>query len=274
MSSITVIAHKRTVGSGSALAHELDAKCITPKNTKPTTGVLINYGVSTPCYTFEHHDGPILNAPLNVAMAVNKMRALKSLNNAGVPTLDYTSDSLQAATWLCSGHESRRRVFCRTKLTGKGGEGIVVAEAPEELVLAPLYTRNFPKTKEFRIIVVDGVAVSVAQKRAMSAAKIKELGLPITEPNTAVRTYKNGWVFARNLTVSQDVREMLCTFAVKAAKALNLEFCGVDIMATGPGSVVNSVAVCEVNTAPSLSGEGNMESTFIAIQDLIKEIDA
>jgi hypothetical protein len=59
-------------------------------------------------------------------------------------------------------------IFCRTKLEGKDGEGIVIAEKFSQLVEAKLYTQYIDKTSEYRLHVgrgPNGYTVIGSQKK-------------------------------------------------------------------------------------------------------------
>ena len=187
----------------------------------------------------------------------------------GVDVPDHTEHSIQAEIWMSSGPVSRRVVFGRNRLCGTRGEGIVIIKDIETLRTqdCKLYVRNFPKTKEFRVHVLNDKAIQIAQKRKMSDEKLKEMG--IEKVDNFVRSYKRGWVFANELTISNEDTARVCSIAVQAIKALGLNFGGVDVLATGAGPIVNKLAVCEINTAPSLKGETTLQQYVSAFKEEI-----
>lgn len=266
--SIYVLSRYRTIGSGRALADAVGATCITPKYSRDFNpeDIIINYGVCNPCPGLVRHSGIVINPPLPVRKAVNKLSSLDTFKNGSVPTLEYCSPSDLDYDWFDTGHTSRRSIIVRTILTGSQGRGILyfddkyeyhnwVCSNPDK---PKLITRYFPKTKEFRVHVAFGKVIHISQKRAMSAGKIAELGLKVEEPDRIVRSYKRGWVFANEITAeSTDAVERA---AIKAVNSLGLAFGAVDVLATGAGEKVNKVAVCEVNTAPSLDGTTTLAS--------------
>lgn len=268
---IYVLAHKRTVGSGKRLADAVGGRCITPKNTKrlPKDSLLINFGVSDPCRTMIRHRGPVLNSSMAVGTAVNKLASLQAMTSRHVPTLTYTTLPSQAYSWF---HHGDSKVFARKLLCSSQGEGIDVIEDPTVFLEGDtreykLYTKNFPKHKEFRVHVFNGEVINVAQKRAMSPEKRASLGIE-GEPDRAVRSYKNGWVFAQECTVDTTYVE---SAAVSAVKALGLDYGGVDVLARGKNEIA-SVAICEVNTAPSLSGVSTLEAYTEAVKSYVNNL--
>lgn len=274
MRDVIVLSHKRTVGSGAALADALGVRCVTPKNTRPIPPdtLLINYGVSAPLpWVAQHPVALTLNCPVPVAKAVHKRRCLDVLYNEGISTLEYTTDIWQAMEWLSNGPASRRKVFARTLVAGSQGRGIHIFEDSDDMMnehgrrAFKLFTRNVPKTKEYRVHVVNGKAIHMSQKRAMSDAKLAELG--IKGVDRAIRSYKNGWVFANELQGTPEQLELVANEAERAVDALGLDFGAVDMLALGVGPAITGWKVCEVNTAPSLDGNTTLQSYVNAIQE-------
>jgi glutathione synthase/RimK-type ligase-like ATP-grasp enzyme len=179
----------------------------------------------------------LLNHWNYVAKAINKLSAFQIFKEKDVPTPEWTASRAIAEQWLAAG----RTVFCRTKLSSMEGRGIVVATNASELVDAPLYTRLFPKDKEYRVHVFKGEVLDYVQKKLKHGAK------EIPGRNKFVRNTANGWVFAREgVTISDQVREI----SGKAVEALGLDFGAVDLAVSKEGKVV----VFEVNTAPGIEG--------------------
>ncbi len=204
--------------------------------------VMINYGVSQiPSWAPETLQW--INKPHNVGLASNKLQCFQALTRADVPTLDYTDDHNTARMWLNQG----KAVYARTILRGTRGDGIVVV-LPVGIDMgpvpsAPLYTRNFPKTHEFRVHVAGGQVVDFVEKKARSHGPV----------DRDVRNHANGWVFSHdNLSTTRDI---LGPIAVRAVAACGLDFAGVDMLATladGPTPRrVKKAVVCEVNSAPA-----------------------
>jgi D-alanine-D-alanine ligase-like ATP-grasp enzyme len=132
-----------------------------------------------------------------------------------------------------------------------------------------LYTRNVPKTKEFRVHVMGGEVIHVAQKRAMSDEKLSTLG--INESDRSIRSYERGWVFANELDVTEKGLRTVKEVAVEAVNGIGLHFGAVDVLATGAGRSVKRAVVCEINTAPSLSGDTTLSSYVKGIQEIANE---
>jgi len=193
--------------------------------------------------------GCYLNNTDSVARAINKLETFKCLNAAGVPVLRNTTDKDTAKKWLAKKHQ----VFARLSVTASGGTGIRVISEVERLPDAPLYTRNYPKTHEFRVHVFDGKVIDFVEKKAKLDANTNAPAVR----DRLVRNHDNGWIFAHdNLSCSKDGVAEINRIAVSAVRSLGLLFGGVDILAildqgNGPRKLKSAV-VCEVNTAPGL----------------------
>ena len=226
----------RAIGGLSAVPERAPRCRLSPR------AVMINYGVGTmPTWASERTQW--VNNPYNVGIASNKLLSFRALTRAEVQTLDYTDDHNIARMWLNQG----KVVYARTILRGTRGDGIVVV-SPVGIDMghvpsAPLYTRNFPKTHEFRVHVAGGQVIDFVEKKARSNGHV----------DRDVRNHANGWVFSHDdLSTTRDV---LGPIAVRAVAACGLDFAGVDMLATlaeGPAPRrVKKAVVCEVNSAPA-----------------------
>ena len=227
-------------GSQSAkdLALGLGIKRIKNKNSKfrgTANKTVINWGSSTP--TVDFGKAIIINKPSAVALAANKLKTFQCLieNNVEVPP--FCEDKAWAELTLVAGN----KVFCRTKLSGHSGEGIVVAETVNELVDAPLYTKWVRIGQEYRVHVFRGEVLDVQRKA-------RKHDVPDEDVNWKVRNLAGGFIFARaDVNPPEDVLKQ----AVDAVEALGLDFGAVDIIT---GKRDNIAYVLEVNTACGLMG--------------------
>lgn len=136
-------------------------------------------------------------------------------------------------------------IVCRTVLAGHSGEGIVIAQTPDDLVDAPLYVAYVKKQDEYRIHVGksgDGVSIIAVQRKA------RRHDTPDSEVNWKVRNHQNGFVYVR-----QNVNPPACVLEV-AKRAL--EVSGLDF---GAGDVIYNAQqekayVLEINCAPGIEG--------------------
>lgn len=197
------------------------------------------------------HESYFVNHPTDLVKASNKLKALLTMEAAGVPLVEYTNQKDVAEVWL----EEGSLVYARTKLQGHSGEGIVgVHKTPANIQAAgaafpitnvlpnaPLYTKGITaQRREFRFHVFNGVVVYVQQKKRTNNYQ--------ENPNysNVVRNYHTGWIYATN-----EVRPNGASLeaAKKAVESLNLTFGAVDIITRG-----EDAWVLEVNTAPGLQG--------------------
>lgn len=193
--------------------------------------VVINWGCSG-IHNPEVMKCKILNHPDNVSNAANKLKTFQVLSEAGVATPPFATTKEGAVALFKA---SSGAVFCRTKLTGNSGEGIVVAEKEEDLVDAKLYTAWLNKKREYRVHVVGGKAI-------MSQIKMKKKD---AEGDRYVKNHNNGYTFAFN--VDEEIPQFIIEESLKAIEALKLDFGAVDII-----SFRGKPYVLEVNTAPGI----------------------
>lgn len=100
-----------------------------------STDVVISWG--TPCSI-----PGALNA--NPEIAINKKDFYERLAGRGiVPPFVYTMADARRSL--------RFPVLCRTRVEGMDGQGIVIAETPDDLVTAPLFVELINKTEEWRV---------------------------------------------------------------------------------------------------------------------------
>lgn len=256
-----------------ALRPALKARRITPFSLGiqpiPKGAVVINFGgVELPKCLAGRNDLRFLNTPEAIRQSANKLATFKLLEKAKVESVRWTVDRSAALEWFGKGH----KVLARTNLSSSGGRGIRVANNDKELGDAPLYTRYFPKTHEFRVHVVDGVAVDLTEKKLREDHKDKRAGLSI------VRSHNNGWVHAHDslsLSANEDLGA-LRTLGVRAVLAAGLDFGCADILAVldgvdgGPRSLKKAV-VCEVNSAPGIENTVTRQAYVRGLNKLIEK---
>ena len=153
-----------------------------------------------------------------------------------IPALEFTCNRQIAKEWAGNGTTVVARLLTRSS----EGKGIVIAETPEQVPVAPVFTVYRKKKKEYRVHVFKNQVVHVLEKR-----KKKEFN---GEVNTKVRNTANGYVFCSdNVIEPEGIREL----AFKASKVTNSDFKGVDI---GFNEKLNELFVIEVNSAPGIQG--------------------
>ena len=206
--------------------------------------IVVNWGSS------EVYDGRcrVINNPVSVGIAANKLETLTAFTLHDIPHPEYTTDKDMARCWLDNGH----KVMCRQLLTAHSGQGIVVAKQHEDLVDAPLYTKYIRKKKEFRVHVFNSKILDIQEKRRSSA---------VDDHHPYIRNHSNGYVFCRgDIEEPYDLRGV----AVSAVNALGLDFGAVDVVWS---EGLDKCFALEVNTACGLEG-----STVHKYVQAIKEV--
>lgn len=227
--------------SAKSLANLLGAKRI-KKDSKyrfRKGDIIVSLGNNNPPDWGDRISGTdILNKWDNLAVAQNKLTCLQVLEKNGIAVPNFTSDKERAKSFF-TGKNSK--VVCRTLLNASEGRGIVIAESPDELVDASLYTKYFPKKHEYRVHVFNNEVIDVTQKRLLNSEDRP------AERNPYIRNLKNGWIYARtNVTLPEAVKEA----CIKACNVLKLNFGAVDCAVNKEGAFV----IFEINTAPGLEG--------------------
>lgn len=165
----------------------------------------------------------------------DKIYQYRWFEQEGIPALEYTTSQNQANAWAVDG-----TVVCRLLTRASEGKGIVIAETPEQIVAAPVYTKYKKKKKEFRIHIFKDKVIHVVEKR-----KRKDWE---GERESKVRNLANGYVFCSdNVVEPNGLREL----ALRAAKVTTSDFKGVDI---GWNEKKDELFVIEVNSAPGIEG--------------------
>ena len=188
----------------------------------------------------------VLNLPKYVNRASDKLETFQILETAELNIPKWSTDMETAKKWIEKGHT----VFCRTLTRANSGRGIVIAETEDQLVNAPLYTRYIKKAKEFRVHVFKNEVLDVQEKRLAHGVEDKQF---------LIRNHANGFVFCRDNINKPDGLEEL---AIKAVKALELDFGAVDIIYNAH---YGKCYILEVNTAPGIEGTtlDNYSNRFI-----------
>lgn len=244
------------------------------RKTATVVPVVINWGASDPPLWIQPKHWPwpnspkhhILNDVSNVSTAINKLSTLEALKNANVPCLDFVifpearvpeSQRTVLNDWL----EADGRYIARRTLTGSSGSGLRVVTKTEEHIAAPLYTRYYAKTHEFRVHVWKGEVIDFTQKRLRP-----EL---VGNAERLVRSLENGWTHAHILEpFCQAARAEIERVAVAACAAVSLDFGAVDILArfsSKSNRPLKDCRVCEINTAPGLENSATIEAYTNAV---------
>ena len=197
--------------------------------------LLVNWGCSTlPVKPLPYQ--VVINPPDAVARATNKLTAFAKFTEAGVSHPSWWTEKEAV--------DRKSIVLARTKLTGSGGDGIVVCREGDVLPPAKVYTKYIRKNAEYRLHVFRGAVILIQQKRRDTDAEQ-------TKDQQLIRNHANGWVFAVNdVSFRDDVQRKECEqLAVSAVNALGLDFGAVDLITS---LKEGKPYVLEVNTAPGI----------------------
>ena len=207
-------------------------------------------------------DANLLNIPSAIHNASNKLRCFNKLiydcNYRDIPQVWTNGNEIPRTSFP---------VYCRTKVGSSQGRGIVVANSPEELVDAPLYTQGVGG-KEYRFHVWNGRVIFTQQKKRMSSERLAEEG--IESANEMVRNHKNGYIFACNSV--DPVDQNVIDAATRAVNCLDLYFGAVDMRVENKydeeqDEEYQKPYLLEVNTAPGLESESCIAAYVRAVRD-------
>lgn len=204
-----------------------------------------------------------VNLSEHVAKAINKLTFFQHASRIdGASLLKWTDSRDTAAVWIEKGHA----VICRKTVDGSSGRGIVKATTVAELIDAPLYTRYYPKTHEFRVHVFNGEVIDLTQKKLKGGPDVRSAS------STLVRSLDNGWVHAHGgLDLQLLDRETVGKSCISVVNGLGLCFGAVDVLAVleAPGEdtsrAMKSFKICEVNTGPGLENSVTIDAYSKAI---------
>lgn len=211
----------------------------TPRNSD----VVVNYGNRHYPQSF-YGNATVLNSLEALNRAANKLTALNVMSQAGVSTIEYTTDRSAAQGWI----EAGDTVYARGTLNGHSGEGITVHQRNQEDVsigrvpAAPLYTKGITtQRREWRVHVFKGV-ITYVQKKIRRNGYREDASY-----REDVRNHHTGWVYSNQFNDAPSAAVLRAAF--DAVAALGLDFGAVDVI-----SRQDQAWVLEVNTAPGLTG--------------------
>ena len=275
-----IIPYNRTSCSAKLLQKELAQKLQIPvlrvqhtstKYQPRPSDYIINWGCSKD-FTWNN-----TNNTTNYKNCINKLHFFEHITahnkvfpekHINIP--EWTTSIHTACEW----HKNKQEFVVRTILNGHSGAGIYFIPKWDgvteydwykedhpgiDLSTAPLYVQYKKKRHEYRVhFFKEGnnyKIIDVVQKK-----KKKEF----VNHNTQIRSYKNGWIFAReNITEPPDLR----TQALNAAFASRLPFGAIDIIWN---KFENKCYILEINTAPGIEGTTLLNYVESFVKEILK----
>lgn len=230
---------KQTRPTGKYMGQELGCRfgIRPPAEYEDGLDVLIRWGSRKPMPDSDI----VLNAPSAILQASDKLATYRALSRAGLQTLPTFTTMWEATDYAQRTHYW---VYGRKRF-GMGGKDIILWEAgyqepPPGAANCDFYTTYVPSRREFRIHVVGEKVVRV-QAKYHDHPEMDPMG-------GMIRNYTHGFRFR---TPRQELRPRRRMDAIKAIKALGLDFGAVDMIVNGDGGEGHTII--EVNTAPSCS---------------------
>jgi tetrahydromethanopterin:alpha-L-glutamate ligase len=184
------------------------------------------------------------------------------LLHQGIPTpATWICESRHIAHQLIAQHTAKNNALVIKPLFGSQGQGVRLLNAQSQLPLPgdayvdgvyylQEYIDSGESNHDFRVFVVNNQVVAAMQRSG------------------------SGWLnnVAQGAKCVSTQDEMIYALAIQAAKALNIDYCGVDIMRDEHGKLW----VLEVNSIPAWKALQNVCQINIAqtlVDDLIKKLD-
>lgn len=238
--------------AGRLLARALGIKMLLHNSSRfrPTRDdIIINWGDGKDRLPYARY----INAPEAIAQCTSKIKSFKMFNRNDIPCPDWTTSKATAAEWIDDG----KRVLARACSRGSQGKGIVAYSkggskwtknradfraAGKSMFYVKIFGEQPKGIDEYRVHVINGHVIDGVMKKKRNKKEGDD------KRNPYIRSWNNGWIFAR-----QNVRvpENVCTIAIRAVEALGLDFGAVDIACE---NATGQVCVYEVNTAPGIEG--------------------
>lgn len=191
----------------------------TVKQKENNQVTLFNYGFSDEVDFYRYQK--TYNLPAAIRVSTDKIKSYAAFKRAGVPTCNYvTKEEDVPKKW--------RLVVSRETTTGRDCEGVMICPRNDLVHDCPLYTEYFEHDEEHRIVVFQGKVLARYMKSNLKDGH-----------------YELTYMLPRGY-------EELDKTAIAAAKAVGLDYAGVDLLYNSD----NQSHIClEINSGPLLTDE-------------------
>lgn len=250
----------------------IDSFCsptIPPKDWEFNEDVFINWGESSrPDWYEDMEKDYCINPPQAVSISANKLAMMQRFRDNDIPTYTFADwFTVYSAAQHYKKHQEKfplqDKWVARTLLSSHSGKGIQIFDIyKDEFVKAYLYTALTPLEYELRIYIVNGKVIDYIQKKKMSKERLANLGREQADP--IIKTYHNGWVFARNNKI--PLTPKMVEASIAAMQAVGLDFGVVDIGLNDD----DSIHVIETNSAPGMMHSDISQRFSQAIKEMVE----
>lgn len=232
--SILLYPYKKGLNS---TKHLREAGCkVRYATSRVRQGVAMAWGNSTPPAWSDRVRW--INHPKGIPQVADKLRWAET----GLGP-EYTTDPEVAKEWASVKGE---KVMCRTITNGSGGAGIVVARNPDQVVLAPFYTRYFRKTREYRVVYSEHTGVVYA------ASKRLRTNVSLDLDSLLIRTKDNGFVYQME---HDEIPQAVLSATWAASVVLSSPYYGLNLLGydVAYNAETDEALVIEANSAFGLN---------------------
>lgn len=207
--------------------------------------LIINWGSQRDIPSRVIGNATVLNPPSNIRNASLKVNTYKILSEHDVLS-NHILEHGYDIEWAKEQVERGATVYCRTKINSSKGRGIVIVDDVDSIPHAPFYTVALsPDNREVRLHVFNGEVIDFAQKKQMNSTRLEDEGITV---NPMIKSYDNGYIFAREgVTVPDFAKEI----AIQAVEAMGLHHSSIDMVLDGD---LEFPIILEINTASGMQG--------------------
>ncbi len=225
MKSVLILAPKASMESAVLLGRHIGAGVINPFETDQRDfrgfDLIFNYGCNR---SFKRK--AVINTPKGISNCINKIKTLSLLKEAKVNIPDFRTNKKDIpVNW--------EDIVVRETVEGNQGKGLSYITRGKRIPDAPLYTEYFEHKSEIRCYVYQGNVVANYIKERVK----RKLANGLTTED---------WQF---IHLDPAGFEKINKQAVKAAKALEIDFVGFDILANTPDDFI----FLEANSGPIMT---------------------